>query len=45
MVNFTLRRDLASWSRAFDFDISENLRNDSYVSNKEVEQILKSLAK
>ena len=45
VVNFTLdSHDLREWSRAYDFSISDNLKNDSYTTAKDVKEILMKLA-
>ena len=44
-VNFTLNsHDLVEWSRAYDFSIAENLKNDSYTTAKNVKDILRKLS-
>ena len=46
VVNFTLKsHNLIQWSRAYDFNIAENLKNDSYTSAKDVKEILTKLAR
>ena len=45
VVNFTLNsHDLVEWSRAYDFSIAENLKNDSYTTAKDVKDILMKLS-
>ena len=46
VVNFTLKsHNLNEWSRAYDFNNAENLKNDSYTGAKDVKEILTKLAR
>ena len=46
VVNFTLKsHDLTEWSKAYDFMIMENLKNDSYYMPDQIEEALKTLAR
>ena len=43
VVNFTLKTDWREWSRAYDFGITENLKNDSYQNSKDIVAALTDL--
>ena len=46
VVNFTLEsHDLTEWSKAYDFMITDNLKNDSYYRPEQIEEALNALAR